>query len=203
VLGSSLTVTPANEIPAAVVSGSGKTKKRGTRSGGGGGKGKGGEGQEGGKLVICNLQATPLDGMAGLRVFAGCDDLMGRVMRELGWEIPGFVLRRRLRVEVGMVEGRRWRVSVEVGGVDVDGTAVSFLRSVKMVNNRRVVKAEPFIFFFCGGGEEEGGLGVWVEVVFFGGFFFFLGWVFGVGGVFFSGFFLGLGFVVVGGYVGG
>ncbi|KAJ4294916.1 hypothetical protein N0V88_005155 [Collariella sp. IMI 366227] len=54
VLGSSLTVTPANEIPEAV----GSRRRRGA------------------KLVICNLQDTPLDGMAELRVHGPTDEGM-------------------------------------------------------------------------------------------------------------------------------
>lgn len=135
VLGSSLTVTPANEIPEAV----GNRRRRGA------------------KLVICNLQATPLDGMAELRVHAKTDELMVRVMRELGVGIPEFVLRRRLSVLAEAAgEGRGRRCKVTVAGVDVDGTPVSFLRSVRLVNHRRVLKAEPFAFDLRGDSAEEG-----------------------------------------------
>ncbi|KXX73708.1 NAD-dependent protein deacetylase SRT1, partial [Madurella mycetomatis] len=68
VLGSSLTVSPANEVPEVV----GSARRRGTT------------------LAICNLQSTPLDGLAGWRVRAKTDELMVRVMEKLGWEIPGF-----------------------------------------------------------------------------------------------------------------
>jgi NAD-dependent SIR2 family protein deacetylase len=50
VLGSSLRVTPAADIPEEVA-------KRG-------------------KLVICNLQQTPLDDCASLAIYAKCDDVM-------------------------------------------------------------------------------------------------------------------------------
>ncbi|KAK3896952.1 DHS-like NAD/FAD-binding domain-containing protein [Staphylotrichum tortipilum] len=133
VLGSSLTVTPANEIPETV----GKRHRKGAR------------------LVICNLQETPLDVMAELRVHAKTDDLMVGVMRELGVEIPRFVLTRRLAVTVeGGGGGRGARGKVTVAGVEVDGTPVSFLRSVRVVNNRRVLKAEPFAFDLRGGVAE-------------------------------------------------
>jgi mono-ADP-ribosyltransferase sirtuin 6 len=146
VLGSSLTVTPANEIPAAV----GKRRRQGA------------------KLVICNLQATPLDGEAGLRVHAKTDELMVRVMRELGVEIPRFVLRRRLAVTVERAVGAGQRVKVAVAGVDVDGTPVSFLRAVKLVNNRRLVKAEPFVFELRASDSEEDGLELRLELGFMG-----------------------------------
>jgi mono-ADP-ribosyltransferase sirtuin 6 len=142
VLGSSLTVNPANEIPEVV----GKRRRRGA------------------KLVICNLQATPLDGMAELRVYAKTDELMVRVMRELELEISGFVLERRLALTVER-PGQRLRVRVE--GVDVDGTPVSFLRSVRLANNRRVVKAEPFVFDLKGD-FGDGGLALMLELEFMG-----------------------------------
>ncbi|KAK4125858.1 DHS-like NAD/FAD-binding domain-containing protein [Parathielavia appendiculata] len=125
VLGSSLTVAPANEVPEAV----GKRRQRG----GGGGA----------KLVICNLQATPLDTMADLRVHAKTDELMVRVMRELELEIPAFSLERRLAVTV---EGLDRKMKLSVEGVDVDGTPVSFLKSVRLVGSRRALKSEPFVF---------------------------------------------------------
>ncbi|KAL2129626.1 hypothetical protein VTI74DRAFT_7507 [Chaetomium olivicolor] len=145
VLGSSLTVSPANEIPEVV----GSRRRRGTN------------------LVICNLQNTPLNGMAKLRVHARTDELMGRVMRELRVEVPGFVLRRRLKVivEDGAGEGR-WRVAVE--GVDVDGTPVSFLRAVRLVNGRRVVRQEPFVFDLRGARSGEDVMEVKLELEFMG-----------------------------------
>lgn len=46
------------------------------------------------KLVIVNLQATPLDALADIRVFAKCDDLTRLVMAKLGMDIPQFRLKR-------------------------------------------------------------------------------------------------------------
>lgn len=96
--------------------------------------------KKGAKLVICNLQSTPLDRIAGLRVHTKCDDLMVRVMEKLGLEIPVFILRRRLVVESETKEGR---YQLKVYGVDVDKTPVTFLRSVKLEGNRRGVNSEP------------------------------------------------------------
>jgi NAD-dependent SIR2 family protein deacetylase len=118
VLGSSVTVQPANEIPTTL------GKKRGA------------------KLVICNLQPTPLDDEASLRVWAKTDELMEKVMGYLSLPIPPFVLRRRLRVQVQGKTSGGYRVVAE--GLDVDGTPASFLQSVKV--GRRVLRAEPFTF---------------------------------------------------------
>jgi mono-ADP-ribosyltransferase sirtuin 6 len=142
VLGSSCTVTPANEIPEIV--GRNKRKKA--------------------KLAICNLQSTPLDGNASFRVHARTDDLMVRIMEKLDIPIPRFVLRRRLVVE--MQSQAEDRHQVKVYGIDVDGTPVSFLKSVKLEGSRRAVKTEPFTI----GMRETLGFGedVKVELEFFG-----------------------------------
>lgn len=76
VLGSSLTVTPANTIPELV----GQRTK--------------------GKLAIRNHQKTPLDNDADVRIYTRTDYLMMRIMDKLGIPIPPFVLHRRLAIEV-------------------------------------------------------------------------------------------------------
>jgi mono-ADP-ribosyltransferase sirtuin 6 len=119
VLGSSLTVTPANTIPEIV----GQRKKA--------------------KLAICNLQKTPLDDDTDLRIHAKADDLMILIMKKLEIPIPPFILRRRLAVEVETQSAERHQLKVY--GIDVDGTPVTFLRSVKLEHSRRVARTEPFV----------------------------------------------------------
>ncbi|KAJ5770142.1 DHS-like NAD/FAD-binding domain-containing protein [Penicillium nucicola] len=118
VLGSSLTVTPANGIPEIV----------GQRNDA--------------KLAICNLQETPIDEMAEIRVFSETDILMAKVMEKLGLSIPPFILRRRVVINVEAQSEDRHRVTVT--GVDSDGTPVTFLQSVRLEGSRRVARAEPF-----------------------------------------------------------
>jgi len=142
VLGSSLTVPPACTIPEITA------KRR---------FGKG-------KMVICNLQSTPLDNLAALRVWAKADDLMVRVMEKLGIEVPGFVLRRRLVVEVYSQDAEMHAVMLR--GVDVDGTPVTFMRSVKMVGTRRAAKTEPFTINWRG--KLQPGDSIELEVEFMG-----------------------------------
>jgi NAD-dependent histone deacetylase SIR2 len=74
-LGSSLTVSPACDMP-------GSTK------------------QAGGKLVIVNLQRTPLDELADVRLHCPTDDFMRLVMAELEMDVPPFRLRRTVAVWV-------------------------------------------------------------------------------------------------------
>jgi hypothetical protein len=46
------------------------------------------------RLVIVNLQDTPLGHLAALRVYAKCDDFSTLLMQKLGLEIPKFELKR-------------------------------------------------------------------------------------------------------------
>jgi hypothetical protein len=119
VLGSSLRVSPANSIPGSV----GK-KKNAT-------------------LAICNLQSTPFDDDAGIRIHTRTDDLLIRVMEKLAFPIPEFILRRRFMIEVETQSAERHQL--KVFGVDVDGTPVTFLKSVKLEHSRRAAREEPFI----------------------------------------------------------
>jgi len=139
VLGSSLMVTPANGIPEIV----GQKK--------------------GAKLAICNLQKTPLDGYADVRVYSKTDSLMMRVMEKLDIPIPSFILHRRLIVELETKENRH---QVTVRGVDVDGTPMTLLRSVKLDYNRRVARSEPFVINFRG--DLDDGMHLKLELEFMG-----------------------------------
>jgi len=65
-LGTSLRVAPANKIPLLNQS-------------------------KGGKLVICNLQNTPVDSKADLLAHAKCDQLMRQIMEKLKIQIPVYV----------------------------------------------------------------------------------------------------------------
>ncbi|KAL8951476.1 MAG: hypothetical protein Q9222_002553 [Ikaeria aurantiellina] len=124
VLGSSLTVPPANSVPEMI----------GQR--------------RGGQLAICNLQSTPIDHLSDLRVYTSADELMVRVMKKLDIPIPTFNLHRRLLVKVETTGDERHQLTLV--GVDVDGTPVTFLKSVKLDNNRRVVRSEPYAINFRG-----------------------------------------------------
>ncbi|KAI1136901.1 DHS-like NAD/FAD-binding domain-containing protein [Hypoxylon sp. FL0543] len=124
VLGSSLTVSPANEIPEIV------GNRRGTT------------------LAICNLQDTSLDRVSNPRIYSRADELIVRLMAKLDIPVPPFILRRRLMVQMESTGGERQQL--RVSGVDVDGTPVSFLRSVKLEYNRRVARSEPFVINFRG-----------------------------------------------------
>eukprot|EP00667_Euglena_gracilis_P011816 EG_transcript_12085 len=114
VLGSSLTVSPACHMP-----------ERSQKAGG--------------RLVIVNLQRTPLDDMASLRLHAPCDAVMMQVMQHLRCAIPPFVLRRHVVL---------WRPSpqkVAVAGLEADGIPASFFRKVLVPGTGKALTREPFI----------------------------------------------------------
>ncbi|KAJ4418741.1 hypothetical protein N0V85_001321 [Neurospora sp. IMI 360204] len=146
VLGSSLTVTPANELPQLVGERAAAQQKKKPRE------------DANTNLVICNLQDTDLDYLCLLpdhRIYARADDLMQRVMNYLGLSIPDFHVRRRLIVETDLdVTPAGGRHVVTVKGVDEDNTTpASFLRTVKLVTARgrpRIVKTEPFVLGWRG-----------------------------------------------------
>lgn len=116
-----------------------------------------------GKLAICNLQSTPLDRLTDLRVYSKTDDLMIRVMEKLDIPIPTFILHRRLMVELSSTDDRH---QLKVYGVDEDGTPATFLQSVKLGYNRRVLRSEPFLFNFRG--SLDPGLELKLELEFMG-----------------------------------
>ncbi len=90
----------------------------------------------GGRLVICNLQRTPLDDMADLRIFARCDEFIKLVMQQLRLEVPPFILHRRVIIESEheVKKKKREAIRLAIRGVDVDGIPSSFLHHVDWMN---------------------------------------------------------------------
>ena len=127
-LGSSLTVSPANEIPEIVS----KRKQ---------------------KLVIGNLQNTPLHHRCDLAIYAMCDDVMKGLIERLGLEVGKWKLRRRVRVEAKAVS--RDDVRIKMSGLDLQrNLAYSLFQNVAFSyqsNGRKppqdaVKEKEPFEF---------------------------------------------------------
>jgi hypothetical protein len=139
VLGSSLTIPPASTIPESV----GKKKSA--------------------KLAICNLQETSLDHLSSMRIYTKSDNLMIRVMEKLDLSIPTFILRRRLVIDLEMKQDKP---QLTVYGVDVDLTPATFLKSVRLEYNRRLVRSEPFVFNFRS--DLDSGLELKFELEFMG-----------------------------------
>ena len=120
-MGSSLTVTPAANMPKT-------TSKRG------------------GKLVIVNLQKTPLDTFAALKIHAFCDTVIQMLMEKLALEIPPFKLNRRLQIrKTREVKGANQVESLEFLGVDSDGCPYTLFTSVAVAkgNAKKELKKSP------------------------------------------------------------
>lgn len=123
-LGSSLTVSPACDMPKIV--------------------GK----KEHGNLVICNLQKTPLEKIATLNIHARCDVLMQIVCKKLGVEIPKWTLKRKFIV--GHKHLPQSRFELYVKGIDhnEEHLPASIFKAVE-VNipgvGTKILEEEPFI----------------------------------------------------------
>lgn len=124
-MGSSLTVTPAASMPKT-------TSKRG------------------GKLVIVNLQKTPLDSYAALKIHAFCDTVIQMLMQKLGLEIPQFKLYRRVRItkKMEMKAGSR-QPCLEFLGIDSDGCPYTLFTSVSVQKGtvKKEMKKSPLKHF--------------------------------------------------------
>lgn len=110
-MGSSLRVTPAADMPLETV-------------------------RNGGKLVIINLQATPLDNVA-LKINGLVDDVIARVMKKLELEIPPFTLVRRVKVVKTDVDPKnptkKVKPSLVIRGVDETGSPYTLFKKVEVV----------------------------------------------------------------------
>eukprot|EP01105_Mastigella_eilhardi_P020379 TRINITY_DN4849_c0_g1_i3.p1 TRINITY_DN4849_c0_g1~~TRINITY_DN4849_c0_g1_i3.p1 ORF type:complete len:583 (-),score=80.28 TRINITY_DN4849_c0_g1_i3:67-1815(-) len=98
-LGSSLTVSPACDMPRNV-----------------------GRKQDG-HLVICNLQNTPLDELSDFVIHARTDQVMGKLMAQLGLPIPSWRLRRRV-VFTSTFDEKTRTCEFHVAGLDADNDKI-------------------------------------------------------------------------------
>lgn len=117
VLGSSLTVTPAADIPLSTA-------------------------ENGGRLVICNLQKTPLDRHAALRIHAKTDDLMKAVMAELDLEVPTWKLVRHFAIEI--TKSASNKMTIQFLAEEADGLPLSLFEKIE-VKDCATQSKEPFM----------------------------------------------------------
>merc|ERR1719397_10920 len=120
VLGSSCTVTPAADMPKKV-------------------------GKRGKNLVIVNLQATPLDGYASMRINAKIDDVMVPLMKKLGLDIPQFRLKRFITFRIVGTQKQGW--CLQVNAVDSDGTPFELFNKGTLITPKQTTdQTEPLQF---------------------------------------------------------
>jgi hypothetical protein len=106
-MGSSLTVTPAADIPKSV-------SKRG-------------------RLVIINLQATPLDKIAYMRINGLCEDVIKRLAVKLDLKVRDFILRRLISFRINA------KKEMEFRGIDKRGIPFSFFKKVSCKEEEKKV----------------------------------------------------------------
>lgn len=97
-MGTSLTVTPAADIPKTV-------SKRG-------------------RLIIINLQSTPLDKLAYMRINGLCEDVIKRLAVKLDLKVRNFILKRLIDFKITP------KKELEFRGVDKRGIPFSFFKQV-------------------------------------------------------------------------
>ena len=138
VLGSSLRVYPAADIPDGMI-------RRGAR------------------VVIVNLQKTPLNKCCAMEIHARIDTLMEGIMKRFGLEIPQFQLKRCLAIEVTSE-------SLTIQGLDpVTKTPYSFMKSVKVdlpsLRSEHDLTKEPFYVKFPSCVSPSEGNALTVDVI--------------------------------------
>lgn len=104
-LGSSLRVSPANEMV-------GETARHG------------------GKVVIVNLQKTPYDHMAAMVVHSKIEDFMQLLMKELNIAIPKLTLKRWFNAKIE--ESKTGKETLKVNGITEDGSPYEIFKSQKI-----------------------------------------------------------------------
>lgn len=109
-MGSSLTVTPAADMP----------KDVGVAH----------------KLVIVNLQKTPLDGVAAFKINALCDDVMTKLMAKLEIVPESYRLVRYVHLD------KKKEDVVEFEGIDATGIPYTFLKNAVIQGEKNIVKPE-------------------------------------------------------------
>lgn len=118
-MGSSLRVTPAANIPERV----------GKRN----------------NLVIVNLQTTPLDKCASLRVNCLCDVFIEKVMKKMEIQIPEFILTRRLSVKRTVFNKKE---GILLKGIDKDNCPYSIYKGITVGINKKYRKLDVEPFFY-------------------------------------------------------
>jgi len=91
------------------------------------------------KLVINNLQITPLDGLATYVIHGKCDEFLSLVMKYLEIEIPPFTLFRRV-----ITEYNKEKKTLQVVGIDIDETPATIFYAIEM--GETYLEQEPFQF---------------------------------------------------------
>jgi len=94
-------------------------------------------------LVIVNLQRTPLDKYATLRIFATVDVVMEGLMKRLELKIPKFRLNRYMKVKMMMMDEKKMMISGIEKGTAGQQIPATVFKSIECENV--VCIDEPFV----------------------------------------------------------
>jgi len=82
--------------------------------------------QQGGKLVIVNLQKTPLDPYADMVIHGKIDDVIELLMKELNMQIPQWKQSR--WVKCSIEESKTGKETLKISGIDGNGAAYDLFK---------------------------------------------------------------------------
>jgi NAD-dependent SIR2 family protein deacetylase len=91
--------------------------------------------KNGGRIVIVNLQKTPLDEVASMLIHSKIEDVMTKLMQKLNLEIPKWQIIRRIKVSYFSKE------AIKIKPVDEKGSEYSFIKTLKL--NKKEIK-DPY-----------------------------------------------------------
>lgn len=84
----------------------------------------------GGKLVVINLQRTPLEPLAHINIFGLIDDVFEKTMEKLKIPIPDWELKRNLKVR--LATGSDGFEYIVAEGIDKDGTFYTHYETIEI-----------------------------------------------------------------------
>lgn len=64
-------------------------------------------------MVICNLQDTPYDGEATLKIHSKCDDVMRAIVESLGISVENFTFKQDFTLKYTKVAEGRWKIVLD------------------------------------------------------------------------------------------
>ena len=79
-----------------------------------------------GRLVIINLQTTPLDKFAYLRINGMCEDVMKKLAQKMELKVKDFILKRIINFKLNP------KKELEFRGIDKRGVPFSFFKKVML-----------------------------------------------------------------------
>ena len=102
------------------------------------------------KLIIGNLQCTPLHDCATLNIHAFTDTIVQGLMNRLNLQIPTWILRRRIRIRCHIHKNAN-KSRIYIDGLDPDNTNITYsiFKSIQLFIDNQIKQQlddQPFLF---------------------------------------------------------